>query len=55
MKLEDLPWAAFFGDDPLPMVNDQGGESLGYGETEADALCDLAVKHGMELWNENED
>lgn len=27
-------------------------DRIGYGETEDEAIADLAIKHGMRLWNE---
>ena len=45
------PWSAWVGDlgDCLSMYGDHG---VGVGDTEDEALADLANKRGIKLWNE---
>jgi hypothetical protein len=48
---EWLPWCAAFG-EPFEVINEQGDGALGFGQTEDEAIIDLAVKFDVKLWNE---
>lgn len=53
LEAGDEPWTAWFGiKDPLQFVEAHGLQEAGCGETEHDALVDLAVIQGWPLWNE---
>lgn len=36
----------------LKETGENGASRCGYAETEDDAIADLALKHGLKLWNE---
>ena len=40
------PWAAFVGESRFPRPD------AGFGDTEHEAIVDLAIKKGWKLWNE---
>ncbi len=46
-----MPWCAAFG-VPFEVVESDGDGALGFGDTEEDAIRDLAVKFNVPLWNE---
>jgi hypothetical protein len=44
------PWCAFVGVDSFPKPE----KLVGFGNTEHDAIVDLALKQGLRLWNEEQ-
>lgn len=49
-------WSAWFGpEDVVEIIEDDGPEALGYGDTEEEAMRDLAIRHSVKLWNEETD
>ena len=51
-----MPWAAWVGglDDYLEIMEWEGDDGFGYGDSEDEAFCNLAIKYGLRMWNEEE-
>lgn len=48
------PYTASFEDEPWIVINEQGDYCVGFGETEDEAIADLAIKTRTPLWNEEQ-
>jgi hypothetical protein len=52
-KSKLLPWAAWFArDSEIGDIPPDDPRRVGHGESEWEAIVDLAIKHGVKLWNE---